>query len=267
VTSTGDYFVELARLSGEGEYVVSTQRSGLRGDYNRDGLVDAADYSAWRDMVGAPGLASLADGDQDGDVDDADGALWRANYGLTAATATAADWLTLRPASASPALATTADPLPTAEFVAATTPIVPTFYLTPTGFLAPEDYASSGSAGDMMGPLLVDPATRDAGPTAPYLPLAVPPSTGTTLGSRRSGLFDFPTYDEHDRLRANLLLNAALAYEVSDWAPMGPHPIDLLGGDDGSEREVYGPEQEDPQLEDYDEALATLSSERWSLLE
>lgn len=50
------------------------------GDYNRDGVVNAADYTVWRD--GLP----QADGNGDSVVDDLDYDLWAANYGLGAAT-------------------------------------------------------------------------------------------------------------------------------------------------------------------------------------
>lgn len=51
------------------------------GDYNRDGVVDAADYSTWRDT-----LYSTTDLDADGDQDDVVGQgdydVWRENFGL-----------------------------------------------------------------------------------------------------------------------------------------------------------------------------------------
>jgi hypothetical protein len=54
----------------------------LPGDYNGDGVVDAADYQVWRLSFGD--LTSLvADGNGDGKVDTADYLLWRANVGRT----------------------------------------------------------------------------------------------------------------------------------------------------------------------------------------
>ncbi|MEO0530061.1 MAG: endo-1,4-beta-xylanase, partial [Planctomycetota bacterium] len=63
----------------------------LQGDYNRDGVVDAADYTAWRDARGTSvATAGLgADGNGDGTVDDADLAIWRANFGQRLAESTA----------------------------------------------------------------------------------------------------------------------------------------------------------------------------------
>jgi len=62
------------------EVVVSV----LEGDYNRDGIVDAADYTRWRDTLGdivAEGTA--ADGDGSGVIDEGDYAFWNARIGNT----------------------------------------------------------------------------------------------------------------------------------------------------------------------------------------
>ncbi len=53
----------------------------LSGDYNRDGRVDAADYTVWRDSLGTAN--PLADGDANGTVDTADYSIWRVNFGRT----------------------------------------------------------------------------------------------------------------------------------------------------------------------------------------
>lgn len=55
----------------------------LIGDYNEDGVVNAADYTVWRDAEGVIG-DHPADGDNDGFVNDADYDYWRLNYGATA---------------------------------------------------------------------------------------------------------------------------------------------------------------------------------------
>jgi hypothetical protein len=55
------------------------------GDYNDNGLVDAADYVVWRDTLNqnvAPGTG--ADGDNSGVIDQNDLSLWRANFGAEA---------------------------------------------------------------------------------------------------------------------------------------------------------------------------------------
>ncbi len=51
------------------------------GDYNADGVIDAADYTVWRDQVGDVGADLRADGNENGEVDSTDYQLWRANYG------------------------------------------------------------------------------------------------------------------------------------------------------------------------------------------
>jgi hypothetical protein len=64
-----------------------SQPSGeLLGDYNTDGMVDAADYVVWRDemsVVEAGGTLEelYADGNGDGAIDDWDYRLWRNNFG------------------------------------------------------------------------------------------------------------------------------------------------------------------------------------------
>ena len=54
----------------------------LAGDYNRDGLVDAADYIVWRATLGSE-TELTADGVRDGVIDQADYDVWRANFGQT----------------------------------------------------------------------------------------------------------------------------------------------------------------------------------------
>ncbi len=55
------------------------------GDYNQNGVVDAADYTVWRDTLGqvvaAPGAG--ADGNQNGFVDPGDYTFWKEHYGET----------------------------------------------------------------------------------------------------------------------------------------------------------------------------------------
>lgn len=67
------------------EESTSEEPAILPGDYNRDGRVDAADSTVWRDQNGEEvPVGSGADGDHDGRVDDEDQAIWRANYGRRA---------------------------------------------------------------------------------------------------------------------------------------------------------------------------------------
>lgn len=55
----------------------------LPGDYNDDGVVDAADYTKWRDHLGDPAGSLNSDNDIDGgEIGQAQYDTWRANYGL-----------------------------------------------------------------------------------------------------------------------------------------------------------------------------------------
>jgi hypothetical protein len=60
-----------------------------RGDYNRDGAIDAADYVHWRKTLSESASPSGlgADGDTDGSIDDGDYDLWRARFGVPIAGA------------------------------------------------------------------------------------------------------------------------------------------------------------------------------------
>lgn len=53
----------------------------LGGDYNSDGIVDAADYTVWRDSLGTP--TSLPNDPTPGAVTQSDYDVWRQNFGAT----------------------------------------------------------------------------------------------------------------------------------------------------------------------------------------
>src|SRR5690606_19134740 len=57
----------------------------LDGDFNFDGVVDAADFTVWRDTEGATGPGLVADANADDVVVTWDSAGWRGNYGATLA--------------------------------------------------------------------------------------------------------------------------------------------------------------------------------------
>jgi hypothetical protein len=61
--------------------VTSVVSLGVDGDYNGNGVVDAADYSVWRDTLGGIDLA--ADGNHDGLVNQLDYDFWVAHFGET----------------------------------------------------------------------------------------------------------------------------------------------------------------------------------------
>lgn len=56
------------------------QFAGVLGDYNNNGLVDAADYTVWRDHLGQS-ITLPNEGVSPGTVDQDDYALWKANFG------------------------------------------------------------------------------------------------------------------------------------------------------------------------------------------
>ena len=52
------------------------------GDYNADGIVDAADYTVWRDLLGQDMKAGeRADGNNSSQVDAGDYDVWKQNFG------------------------------------------------------------------------------------------------------------------------------------------------------------------------------------------
>jgi hypothetical protein len=60
--------------------------TGVIGDYNHNGVVDAADYIIWRNNMGTTGTPGTVPGDGTGDgvVDQADYNLWKSKFGNTA---------------------------------------------------------------------------------------------------------------------------------------------------------------------------------------
>lgn len=73
--------------------------SALAGDYNGNGIVDAADYTVWQDSFGST-LSLDADGNGNGIVDAADYTVWQDNFGATAGGALAASLAIPEPGTA-----------------------------------------------------------------------------------------------------------------------------------------------------------------------
>ncbi|WP_425398732.1 beta strand repeat-containing protein [Aeoliella sp.] len=69
---------------------LSISALGLQGDFNGDGVVNLADYTIWRNNLGAPETAlSAGSGNNSGLVDSGDYDLWKSNFGAVAAAANA----------------------------------------------------------------------------------------------------------------------------------------------------------------------------------
>ena len=66
------------------DVVLTVNGIGLAGDYNGDSSVDAADYTVWRNSLGANGSNLPADGDGDGSIDTDDYAVWKNHFGQSA---------------------------------------------------------------------------------------------------------------------------------------------------------------------------------------
>ena len=79
--------------------VVAPSAVFLNGDYNRDGAVDAADYTVWRDTLGST-TKLAADGNNDGSIDAGDFDIWKANFGTAAGGGPGASAAAPEPAAA-----------------------------------------------------------------------------------------------------------------------------------------------------------------------
>ena len=71
------------------DLMVNAATMALNGDFNNSGKVDAADYVAWRNNVGAP-AGTLANDVDGGVIGTAQYARWRANFGALRASGQAA---------------------------------------------------------------------------------------------------------------------------------------------------------------------------------
>ena len=61
---------------------------GVPGDYNGNGIVDAADYPLWRNNLGAPTEASINNNGDGGGVTASDYTYWKSRFGNTAGAGT-----------------------------------------------------------------------------------------------------------------------------------------------------------------------------------
>ncbi|WP_442482207.1 beta strand repeat-containing protein [Aeoliella sp. SH292] len=70
--------------------LVLTYALGLDGDFNGDGMVNLADYTVWRDNLGATEGELLAGNGNGGVIDASDYQLWKSNFGATSGAGTIA---------------------------------------------------------------------------------------------------------------------------------------------------------------------------------
>jgi hypothetical protein len=71
---------------GSSGIFVSNAVANFDGDYNADGVVDAADYTIWRDTLRASGQRLAADGNRDGIVNAGDYEVWKTTFGQLTST-------------------------------------------------------------------------------------------------------------------------------------------------------------------------------------
>ncbi|WP_425399366.1 dockerin type I domain-containing protein [Aeoliella sp.] len=93
-TSTGAEDLSFVYTTGGLVVMEGTVRyvtGGVDADFNGDGTVNIADYTIWRNSLGATGITpyDLGDADGDGNVTSTDYDLWKSNFGTGAAAAVA----------------------------------------------------------------------------------------------------------------------------------------------------------------------------------
>jgi hypothetical protein len=82
-------FISGGALSATGTFNIDdisaalVQTPILLGDYNHNGVVDAADYTLWRDSFGSTGANLAADGNHNNIIDSDDYDIWKGNFGQT----------------------------------------------------------------------------------------------------------------------------------------------------------------------------------------
>ncbi|HEX3600508.1 MAG TPA: hypothetical protein VHU84_10225 [Lacipirellulaceae bacterium] len=89
---TGQFTSTALPVLGSGQWqvtynptsVVLAVVGALLGDYNHNGVVDAADYVVWRSTLGQTGTGLAADGNNNSVIDAGDLTVWRSHFGATA---------------------------------------------------------------------------------------------------------------------------------------------------------------------------------------
>ncbi len=78
---SGDLLWDSSQLLVDGTLCVGSCVAGLSGDYNDDGIVDAADYTRWRDNLGSDAAVLNGNGSGAPTVVAADYDLWKLHFG------------------------------------------------------------------------------------------------------------------------------------------------------------------------------------------
>ena len=79
----GMFGVDVSVLYSATDVTVRFDDVFLLGDYNRNGVVEAADYVVWRKTLGQMGMDLLADGNVNNEIDAGDYEVWHARFGQT----------------------------------------------------------------------------------------------------------------------------------------------------------------------------------------
>jgi hypothetical protein len=77
----GQIVFRYSLADGRSGIALATPVAALAGDYNRNNVVDAADYVVWRDTLGETGLGLPADGNCNDEIDPGDYSLWKSHFG------------------------------------------------------------------------------------------------------------------------------------------------------------------------------------------
>src|SRR5690606_38175303 len=86
--SNSDPLAEIQEINGVVRVAQVNPIVQLEGDFNGDGVVDAADYTVWRNNLGANSEAVINNaGNNNGVVDAGDYVLWKTNFGLSGGAA------------------------------------------------------------------------------------------------------------------------------------------------------------------------------------
>jgi hypothetical protein len=85
LSSPGQYYARITGADANVQLYQLELSASLRGDYNRNGVVDAADYALWKKTLSQTGPNLAADGNGNSVVDGGDYTVWRTNFGNSTA--------------------------------------------------------------------------------------------------------------------------------------------------------------------------------------